>query len=48
MPRSPFAPSIDYGVTKIPRFAFEKFPTNLELITQMKSGGAVSKSKVSN
>ena len=23
----PFEPSIDYVVTKVPRFAFEKFPT---------------------
>ncbi|MGL6193309.1 MAG: carbamoyl-phosphate synthase large subunit [Thermoguttaceae bacterium] len=35
-----FEPSIDYIVTKIPRFAFEKFPeANDELTTQMKSVG---------
>ena len=35
-----FEPSIDYVVTKIPRFAFEKFPeANNELFTQMKSVG---------
>ncbi|CAM9391887.1 unnamed protein product [Discosporangium mesarthrocarpum] len=35
-----FEPSIDYVVTKIPRFTFEKFPnTNSELTTQMKSVG---------
>ena len=35
-----FEPSIDYVVTKIPRFAFEKFPeTKDELNTQMKSVG---------
>jgi carbamoyl-phosphate synthase large subunit len=35
-----FEPSIDYVVTKIPRFAFEKFPGNKdELSTQMKSVG---------
>ncbi|MCG8465101.1 MAG: carbamoyl-phosphate synthase large subunit [Xanthomonadales bacterium] len=35
-----FEPSIDYVVTKIPRFAFEKFPTaNNRLTTQMKSVG---------
>lgn len=35
-----FEPSIDYVVTKIPRFAFEKFPeTPNELNTQMKSVG---------
>ncbi|MCX7059249.1 MAG: carbamoyl-phosphate synthase large subunit, partial [Proteobacteria bacterium] len=33
-----FEPSIDYVVTKIPRFAFEKFPlANDRLTTQMKS-----------
>jgi hypothetical protein len=33
-----FESSIDYGVTKIPRFAFEKFPqTDPTLTTQMKS-----------
>ena len=37
-----FEPSIDYVVTKIPRFAFEKFPTaNDRLTTQMKSVGEV-------
>ena len=37
-----FEPSIDYIVTKIPRFAFEKFPTaNSRLTTQMKSVGEV-------
>lgn len=35
-----FEPSIDYVVTKIPRFAFEKFPgCNDRLTTQMKSVG---------
>lgn len=35
-----FEPTIDYVVTKIPRFAFEKFPeANSELTTQMKSVG---------
>jgi carbamoyl-phosphate synthase large subunit len=35
-----FEPSIDYIVTKIPRFAFEKFPgSKAELTTQMKSVG---------
>ena len=35
-----FEPSIDYVVTKIPRFAFEKFPGSPnELNTQMKSVG---------
>ena len=35
-----FEPTIDYVVTKIPRFAFEKFPdANNELTTQMKSVG---------
>ena len=35
-----FEPSIDYVVTKIPRFAFEKFPTaDSTLTTQMKSVG---------
>jgi carbamoyl-phosphate synthase large subunit len=35
-----FEPSIDYVVTKIPRFAFEKFPTaDNTLTTQMKSVG---------
>ncbi|MEZ2739175.1 carbamoyl-phosphate synthase large subunit [Comamonas jiangduensis] len=37
-----FEPSIDYVVTKIPRFAFEKFPTaDNRLTTQMKSVGEV-------
>ncbi|WP_288105598.1 carbamoyl-phosphate synthase large subunit [Limnobacter sp.] len=37
-----FEPSIDYVVTKIPRFAFEKFPTaDDRLTTQMKSVGEV-------
>jgi carbamoyl-phosphate synthase large subunit len=37
-----FEPSIDYVVTKIPRFAFEKFPTaDSRLPTQMKSVGEV-------
>jgi len=37
-----FEPTIDYVVTKIPRFAFEKFPqTNDRLTTQMKSVGEV-------
>jgi carbamoyl-phosphate synthase large subunit len=40
-----FEPSIDYVVTKIPRFAFEKFPQGASarppftLTTQMKSVG---------
>ncbi len=35
-----FEPTIDYVVTKIPRFAFEKFPAaNDRLTTQMKSVG---------
>ena len=35
-----FEPSIDYVVTKIPRFTFEKFPgANTRLTTQMKSVG---------
>src|SRR5439155_15805555 len=35
-------PSIDYVVTKIPRFAFEKFPqADSRLTTQMKSVGEV-------
>ncbi len=35
-----FEPVIDYVVTKIPRFTFEKFPdTSMELTTQMKSVG---------
>ena len=37
-----FEPSIDYVVTKMPRFAFEKFPNAEErLTTQMKSVGEV-------
>jgi carbamoyl-phosphate synthase large subunit len=37
-----FEPTIDYVVTKIPRFTFEKFPgTNDRLTTQMKSVGEV-------
>ena len=37
-----FEPSIDYVVTKIPKFAFEKFPqANSRLTTQMKSVGEV-------
>jgi len=37
-----FEPSIDYVVTKIPRFTFEKFPqANAVLTTQMKSVGEV-------
>jgi carbamoyl-phosphate synthase large subunit len=39
---SSFEPSIDYVVTKIPRFAFEKFPqADDRLTTQMKSVGEV-------
>jgi carbamoyl-phosphate synthase large subunit len=35
-----FEPTIDYVVTKIPRFTFEKFPgSNAHLTTQMKSVG---------
>jgi len=35
-----FEPAIDYVVTKIPRFTFEKFPgANVRLTTQMKSVG---------
>ena len=35
-----FEPTIDYVVTKVPRFAFEKFPgTDRRLTTQMKSVG---------
>jgi carbamoyl-phosphate synthase large subunit len=38
--RACFEPTIDYVVTKIPRFAFEKFPeANADLTTQMKSVG---------
>lgn len=37
-----FEPSIDYVVTKIPRFTFEKFPQAVDCIsTQMKSVGEV-------
>ena len=37
-----FEPSIDYVVTKVPRFTFEKFPkANAKLTTQMKSVGEV-------
>jgi len=37
-----FEPTIDYVVTKIPRFTFEKFPAaDTELTTQMKSVGEV-------
>ena len=36
-----FEPAIDYVVTKIPRFAFEKFATSTELGTQMRSVGEV-------
>jgi len=39
-PRVAHEPSIDYVVTKIPRFAFEKFPqADPTLTTQMKSVG---------
>ncbi|AKU91460.1 carbamoyl-phosphate synthase large subunit [Vulgatibacter incomptus] len=38
--RAAFEPSIDYVVTKMPRFAFEKFPdADARLNTQMKSVG---------
>ena len=37
-----FEPTIDYIVTKIPRFTFEKFPTTSDkLSSQMKSVGKV-------
>ena len=37
-----FEPTIDYVVTKVPRFAFEKFPqADQHLTTQMKSVGEV-------
>ena len=37
-----FEPAIDYVVTKVPRFTFEKFPgANQRLTTQMKSVGEV-------
>ncbi len=40
MTKACFEPSIDYVVTKIPRFAFEKFPeADATLTTQMKSVG---------
>ena len=40
--KAAFEPSIDYVVTKIPRFAFEKFPTaETDLGTQMRSVGEV-------
>ncbi len=39
-PRPALNPTIDYVVTKIPRFAFEKFPeADSTLTTQMKSVG---------
>src|SRR4030095_8094161 len=39
-PPPPFEPTIDYVVTKIPRFAFEKFPgADVTLTTSMKSVG---------
>ena len=40
--KAAFEPTIDYVVTKIPRFAFEKFPTaSTTLGTQMRSVGEV-------
>ncbi|HKI57935.1 MAG TPA: carbamoyl-phosphate synthase large subunit [Trueperaceae bacterium] len=40
--KAAFEPTIDYVVTKIPRFAFEKFPgASRELGTQMRSVGEV-------
>src|SRR3989338_528393 len=37
-----FEPTLDYVVTKIPRFTFEKFPTTPDILTtQMKSVGEV-------
>ncbi|HNR00743.1 MAG TPA: carbamoyl phosphate synthase large subunit, partial [Trueperaceae bacterium] len=40
--KAAFEPTIDYVVTKVPRFAFEKFPTSpTELGTQMRSVGEV-------
>ncbi len=40
--KAAFEPSIDYVVTKIPRFAFEKFPGTTDLLgTQMRSVGEV-------
>ena len=41
-PSASFEPSIDYVVTKVPRFTFEKFPhADSRLTTQMKSVGEV-------
>ncbi|MBA2667072.1 MAG: carbamoyl-phosphate synthase large subunit [Trueperaceae bacterium] len=40
--KAAFEPSIDYVVTKIPRFAFEKFPATSDVLgTQMRSVGEV-------
>ena len=40
--KASFEPSIDYVVTKIPRFTFEKFPGSIPVLgTQMKSVGEV-------
>ncbi|HEY0839895.1 MAG TPA: carbamoyl-phosphate synthase large subunit, partial [Vulgatibacter sp.] len=40
--KASFEPAIDYVVTKVPRFAFEKFPAaDPQLTTQMKSVGEV-------
>ncbi|HWV39493.1 MAG TPA: carbamoyl-phosphate synthase large subunit [Vulgatibacter sp.] len=40
--KASFEPAIDYVVTKVPRFAFEKFPSaDEQLTTQMKSVGEV-------
>ncbi len=40
--KAAFEPSIDYVVTKIPRFAFEKFPDTPDMLgTQMRSVGEV-------
>ena len=40
--KAAFEPSIDYVVTKIPRFAFEKFPNTPDMLgTQMRSVGEV-------
>lgn len=40
--KAAFEPSIDYVVTKIPRFAFEKFPGSADTLgTQMRSVGEV-------
>jgi carbamoyl-phosphate synthase large subunit len=42
-----FEPGIDYVVTKIPRFAFEKFPhADPTLATPMKSVGEASPTNV--